>query len=246
MPGKVDVAPLTSKCPPTAGDAPFSRPPLPQAWTDEIKRAPQVVAAARSPAGCLMAPRTDVAARHPLLLPGETGSGSVRGGCRAPGPAAVLSRFCAMSRMYRAAAFSPDVLIGEHQGVPVMLETVVLRMSGVLVFCAGCRNHITEQLDAAWREAFEHWKERAKAARERGEEPPRPPEQPGSALAEIPLVIRDDAGTTYRRAGTQWGGNKTEWEAFWKFQPAVPAAARELTVVIDTDECRQQAFTASL
>ncbi len=163
-----------------------------------------------------------------------------------PAVAAVLSRFCAVSRTYQAAAFSPDVLIGEHQGVPVMLEAVVLRRSGVLVFLAACRNHITDQLDAAWREAFEQWAERAKAARECGEEPPLPPEQPGSALREIPLVIGDDAGTTYRWAGTSSAGNKTEWEASWKFQPAVPAAARALTIVIDTDECRQQAFAVSL
>ena len=67
------------------------------------------------------------------------------------------------------------MLIGEHQDVPVMLEAVVLRRSGVLVFVAASR-----------------------------------------------------------------------WEASWSFQPAVPAAARELTVLIDADEFRQQAFTMSL
>jgi hypothetical protein len=151
-----------------------------------------------------------------------------------------------MKRAYHAAAFSPDVLIGEHQEVPVILEAVVLRGSGVLVFVAASRNHITDQLDATYRDAFAQWAERAEAARESGEQSTRPPEQPGSALAQLPLVIRDDVGTAYRWVSTSSAGNGTEWEASWTFQPAVPAAARELTVLIDADEFRQQAFTASL
>lgn len=150
-----------------------------------------------------------------------------------------------MSRLYRAAAFSPDVLIGEHQGVPIRLEAVVLRRSGVLVFLAACRNHITDQLDAAYRDAFAEWAEQVKAARERGEEPPRPPDEPGG-LMQMRLAIQDDTGTAYQWAGSLSGGSGTEWEAIRRFQPAVPTVARTLTVAIDSDESRQQAFTVSL
>jgi len=128
----------------------------------------------------------------------------------------------------------------------VVLEAVVVRQSGVLVFLAGRRNDITDKLDAAWHAAFEDWAKQRRSARERGDQPPPPPEQPGVILKDLQLVIRDDAGTAYQWAGTSFGGTGSEWEAWWRFHPSVPCAAHTLTVAIDSDDRRERPYTVAL
>lgn len=151
-----------------------------------------------------------------------------------------------MSGDYVTAAFSPDAVLGEVGGVPVVLEAVVLRASGVLIFLAARRNLVTAELDANYRSAFEAWAENARLVRERGGDPPHPPDQPGAMLAKLGLVVRDDIGTSYRWAGTSSAGTGTEWEATWRFQPAVPRQARLLTILINDADGRTYAESLPL
>lgn len=72
-----------------------------------------------------------------------------------------------------------------------------------------------------------------------------PPAQPGCILKDVALVIRDDAGTEYRWAGTSAGGTRSECEAWWRFEPSVPHA-KTLTVMIDGDDGRERPLTVAI
>ncbi len=152
-----------------------------------------------------------------------------------------------MTRPYHAEAFSPDAVIGKIDGIAIVIEAAVLGRSGVLVALTAKRSATTGELQAGWQQEFAQWIDDSRAAREDGNEPPAPPPERGVALyRNVALVLCDDVDTPYRWVGTSMGGSGSEWEALWRFKPAVPAAARTLTVAIDGDANRRRAHVLGL
>ena len=123
--------------------------------------------------------------------------------------------------------------LGEVDGIEIVLSAVQLDTDGVVVHLHAPRNARRDALDARHEAAVEDWEPVAAAAGRRGDRPPNPPAQPGALLNTIALCLQDDVGTRYRRRGSQAAGTGTEWDAVWRFDPAPPARATQLTVAID-------------
>ncbi len=148
---------------------------------------------------------------------------------------------------YRTAAFAPDVTLGRSGEVEIVLEAVVLRGSGVLVVLGVRPDETWAHQQAEWQAAFETWTARARRAGQEGASTSAQPERPWTRLADVPLVITDDAGTAYSWAGTTSDGAAGgRWEAIWRFAPATPAHARRVTVRIDKEPDRHHAHTLLL
>jgi hypothetical protein len=56
------------------------------------------------------------------------------------------------------------------------------------------------------------------------------PSWPAEAFMGIPVSISDDAGTEYRSATGQAGGDGAAWQVRWDFLPVPPPEARRLTL----------------
>lgn len=125
------------------------------------------------------------------------------------------------------------MVLGEIEGIAIVLRAVDVSADGVVVHLGARRNARTDELDCAFETAVEAWELVAVAARHRGQRPPTAPAQPGAMLGDVPLCLHDDAGTDYRWLGGQAAGTGTEWDALRRFGPAPPPQATRLSVSID-------------
>jgi hypothetical protein len=148
-----------------------------------------------------------------------------------------------MASGHVAAAFAPETVLAEVDGIPIVFAGLLATATGVFLqlFCR--RNGVTEALDDEYRLAFEKWQSHAAAARERGEQPTGSPKQPGELLLHVPLILEDDLGTKYQLAEASAAGTGTEWEGSYRFKPAVPRAVSTLTVTIDNDDRRAHSLS---
>jgi hypothetical protein len=129
-------------------------------------------------------------------------------------------------------------VLGTVEGIEIVLRELRCTEEGVTVDLSGRANATTEQLDAAYRAAWDEWEPVAIDAGKRGVRPPDPPTQPGVRLNAIPMTLSDDAGTAYRWRGSQAAGTGTEWDALRRFVPSPPPQATSLTVAIDSADAR--------
>jgi hypothetical protein len=129
-------------------------------------------------------------------------------------------------------------VLGTVEGIEIVLRELRCTEDGVTVDLYGRANTITEQLDAAYRAAWEEWEPVVIDAKKRGVRPPDPPAQPGARLNAIRMWLTDDVGTAYRWHGSQAAGTGTEWDALRRFAPAPPPQATSLTVAIDSADAR--------
>ncbi len=145
-----------------------------------------------------------------------------------------------------AAAFAPEAVLGEVDGICVVFGALLATSTGVVIYLYAPRNEVTDALDASYETAFQDWASQADPAMRQGERHADPPQQPPTVLMNIPLVLSDDVRTPYRCSQKAAGGTGTEWEATWRFQPAIAKRATRLTVAIETDDCRAQACALPL
>jgi hypothetical protein len=134
-------------------------------------------------------------------------------------------------------ALSPARVLGYFEGIRVVLVSAELWTDRLFIRLCASQNERTRALDAQWAREFEQFTREVLAARDRGGAArPEPPEQPSEVLSRVPLIVRDEFGTAYRRKGVSAGGTGSEWRAEWCFEPGVPAAATVLTVRLETSE----------
>jgi hypothetical protein len=119
---------------------------------------------------------------------------------------------------------APGKLLGEVEGIEVLLVSVELWRTHVFVRLAGLQNDLMDRLLREHKALMERWG--------RDPNPTEPPEQPGAILGRIDLTLADDAGTQFFPSSTSAGGSDTEWRADWRFEPGVPPTATRLTVAI--------------
>jgi hypothetical protein len=133
---------------------------------------------------------------------------------------------------------SGEHVLGTVDGIEIVLRALRCTDERVTVDVYGRANALTEELDAAYRAAWDEWEPVAIDAKRRGVRPPDPPTQPGTRLNDIRMWVSDDAGTAYRWQGSQAAGTGTEWDALRRFAPAPPPEATSLTVAIDSADAR--------
>jgi hypothetical protein len=129
-------------------------------------------------------------------------------------------------------------LLGTVDGIEIVLRALRCTDEGVTVDLYGRANPTTEQLDAAYRAAWDEWEPVAIDAKKRGVSAPDPPTQPGTRLNAVRMWVSDDVGTAYQWHGSQAAGTGTEWDALRHFAPAPPPEATLLTIAIDTADAR--------
>ena len=151
-----------------------------------------------------------------------------------------------MSEAHVGKAFAPEAFLGILNGIPIVATSVHCTATGVVVDLRCRENDVTRALDAEYEAAFDAWVPQARLAEKRGVRPVDPPEQPGEFLMNIPLRLTDDVGTPYRASSKQAAGTGTEWEGRWTYKPAVPAAARRLTLALDLADWSDHARTLLL
>jgi hypothetical protein len=139
-------------------------------------------------------------------------------------------------------ALSPACVLGHFEGIRVVFVTAELWTDRLFIRLCAVQNERTRTLDAQWTRQFERYTEALLDAAQRGEAArPEPPEQPGTVLSRVPLIVNDDAGTAYRRNGVSAGGTGSEWRAEWCFEPGVPRAATVLTARLDISDASGRA-----
>lgn len=131
-----------------------------------------------------------------------------------------------MASEYVTAAFAPETLLGEVDGVPIVFAGLLATATGVFLqlFCR--RNGVTRALDHEYRLAFQDWQSHAATARKRGERPPRPPKQPGELLLRVPLILEDDLRTKYVLTNTWYRGLELNGSLPLRASPGSADAAR--------------------
>ena len=144
------------------------------------------------------------------------------------------------------ATYLPDALLGEVEGIRVILASVECSASSVVLKLYCPANEVTRRLDSEHEAEFAAWTKELLAARKRGERGTQPPNQPGAFLNDIPLVIADNLGTEYTHPSKQAAGSGTEWEGMWTYKRGIPHAATSLTVKIDRADCREHAQAIAL
>ena len=145
------------------------------------------------------------------------------------------------------ATHSPEALLGEVEGIQVVLASVECSPTSLVVKLYCPANEVTRRLDAEHETEFAAWSEKFLAARKRGERATEdPPDQPGAFLNDLPLMVTDDLGTDYIHPDKQAAGTGTEWEGIWTYRRGIPSDARLLTVAIDTEGCREHAHAIAL
>jgi hypothetical protein len=134
-------------------------------------------------------------------------------------------------------ALSPAHVLGHFEGIPVVFVSIEIWTDRLFIRLCAAQNERTRTLDAQWAREFEQYTQDVLAARERGEAArPEPPEQPGTVLSRIPLVVSDDLATSYQPNGVSAAGTGSEWRAEWCFEPGAPPEATVLTVCLDASE----------
>lgn len=146
----------------------------------------------------------------------------------------------------RIAVYEPGAVLGEVDGVPIVLQKVGLYTDHLRVHLIGRQNEITEELDRTLRAEFEAWIPRLREARAAGRPDPPPPATPAERLVRHPLRLTDDIGTEYRVGRQSWGGSETEWEAQARFSPSAPAGATTLTIGLDAPAYRDRTHAIRL
>ncbi len=110
------------------------------------------------------------------------------------------------------------------EGVEVCLNSISFA-KGVEILCRGTPSEKTTQMDKVWTSAFEAWCEQA-GDPTRGD----PPEMPGNRLRRLRPLLFDDQGTIYEPTLVAIAGMDTPWDAEWRFGPAPPPTAQQLSV----------------
>jgi hypothetical protein len=118
----------------------------------------------------------------------------------------------------------PGRLLGQVEGVDVLLVSVELWRSHVVVHLAGLADDLMDRLLREHRALMER--------HGRDPNPTEPPEPPDAMLGRIDLTVADDVGTRYFPSSSVSGGSDKEWRAQWRFEPGVPPEATRLTVAI--------------
>lgn len=127
---------------------------------------------------------------------------------------------------YAGEQISPNAVLGEVEGLSVILDTVARRVADVVVTLRCQQDERTAALDEAHGTSWAAWQ----ALAESGPAASEPPEMPGRFMMEIPVVVSDDLGTRYTLHGRTGPGTGSEWKASMRFYPPVPAEARTLMV----------------
>jgi hypothetical protein len=135
--------------------------------------------------------------------------------------------------MNDAGSTSDPVLLGQVNGITVVLASVERGTTSVGLNLCCPSNEVTRGMDARHEADFEAWVSERTATRDGGERGPDPPKQPGAFLNDLPLALADDVGTVYAAPRKRAAGSGTEWEGKWTFEPASPPEARSLTVSLD-------------
>jgi hypothetical protein len=142
--------------------------------------------------------------------------------------------------------YRPEALLGQVEGIPVILASVECSATSVVLRLYCSANEVTRKLDAQYEAEFAAWTQEFLTARKRGGRGMDPPNQPGAFLNDLPLVITDDLGTDYIHPSKQAAGTGTEWEGMWTYKRGIPVDAKWLTVGIDMDGCRERAHAIPL
>jgi hypothetical protein len=135
---------------------------------------------------------------------------------------------------------SPDDELGEVEGVTLVWDSVEVRDGVPVIRLSGVRSALTDRLDAEFHEAMEAWGDVVREAVRRGERPSEPPPQPGERLELVEVSVTDDVGTQYVVQSRAVAGSGTEWEGEWRFGPAVPREATQLTVRVRLPDGSEQ------
>jgi hypothetical protein len=130
------------------------------------------------------------------------------------------------------------------EGVEVWLNSISFA-KGVEILCRGTPSEKTTQGDKVWTSAFEAWSEQA-GDPTRGD----PPEMPGNLLRRLRPLLFDDQGTLYELTlvAVAVAGTDTPWDAEWRFRPAPPRTAQQLSVsfVLDNKDLDRPPIVVSL